>query len=270
MAALPHAALGCTGRTDGWSIEVDRMTAPARELPPARIRFSVIGTNHPDICSQVTAVQRGGGELAAVYAKANNLLAEFVKRVPGARVARSEDEILDDTSIQPVLTSGIPDERAPVGIRVMQRGKDFMPDKPGMTSLEPPAEVRHPGRHERGVAGSPLRRVVRDGGPAADVPRHLVEYGEERLNPRRPTTAVPGSYAPNASATSLRAATLLAPRGSMTTGAAWKRPLLSATGSGWRGEVSYWAEQYPLLHFADMHWLSAEHTLPFACLATHV
>jgi predicted dehydrogenase len=41
-----------------------------------------------------------------------------------------------------VVSAGIPDERAPLGIRVMQHGKDYMVDKPGVTSLEQLAEVR--------------------------------------------------------------------------------------------------------------------------------
>ena len=54
----------------------------------------------------------------------------------------SEDEILEDPAIQLVLSSGIPVERAPLGIRVMQHGKDYMADKPGITTLEQLAEVR--------------------------------------------------------------------------------------------------------------------------------
>ena len=41
-----------------------------------------------------------------------------------------------------MLSSGIPDERAPLGIRVMRRGKDYMSDKPGVVSLDQLAEVR--------------------------------------------------------------------------------------------------------------------------------
>jgi predicted dehydrogenase len=55
---------------------------------------------------------------------------------------RDEKEILEDKSIHLVLSASIPDERAPLGIRVMQHGKDFMVDKPGITTLEQLAEVR--------------------------------------------------------------------------------------------------------------------------------
>jgi predicted dehydrogenase len=114
---------------------------PARPGAP-RIRFAVIGINHSHINSQVEAVQRGGGELVSVYAKEPDLTAAFLKRFPQAKTARSENEILDDTTIQLVLSSAIPDERAPLGIRVMQHGKDYMADKPGITTLAQLADVR--------------------------------------------------------------------------------------------------------------------------------
>ena len=67
----------------------------------------------------------------------------FPEAIPAAsKVARSEDEILQDSSIQLVLSSAIPVDRAPIGIRVMQHGKDYMADKPGITTLEQLAEVK--------------------------------------------------------------------------------------------------------------------------------
>jgi predicted dehydrogenase len=66
----------------------------------------------------------------------------FTKRFPQAAVARSEQEVLDDRRIQLVVSAAIPNERAPLGIRVMKAGKDFMADKPGVTTLAQLAEVR--------------------------------------------------------------------------------------------------------------------------------
>ena len=107
-----------------------------------RIKFAVIGMNHGHIYSQVEAVKKGGGQLVAFFAKEANLIADFSKRYPDAKLAKDEKEILDDTSIQLVLSSAIASERAPLGIRVMKSGKDFMSDKPGITTLEQLAEVR--------------------------------------------------------------------------------------------------------------------------------
>ena len=112
--------------------------------PPAdpRIRFSVININHNHIYGMVDAVTRGGGQLVAFYAKEANLVAEFSKRYPQAKLARSQQEILDDNSIQLIMSSGIPVERAPLGIEVMKHGKDYLVDKPGITQLKQLAAVK--------------------------------------------------------------------------------------------------------------------------------
>lgn len=141
MSALPFDTLAT-------SIPAPNQTAVpgnkigARVYTAPRIRFSAIGLNHGHIYGQCEAVIRGGGQLASFYAKEPELAAAFFKRFPEAKLARSEQEILEDKSIQLVVSAAIPDERAPLGIRVMRHGKDFMADKPGITSLEQLAEVR--------------------------------------------------------------------------------------------------------------------------------
>jgi predicted dehydrogenase len=121
------------------SVAVARTRA---QQPAPRIRFAVIGMNHGHINGQTDAVLRGGGELVSAYAKEPELAQAFLKRFPQAKLARSEQEILEDASIQLVVSAAIPDERAPLGIRVMQHGKDYMADKPGITTLDQLAEVR--------------------------------------------------------------------------------------------------------------------------------
>ena len=107
-----------------------------------RIRFSVIGINHDHIHGQIGATTRGGGQFVSFYAKEPELTAKFSQRYPQAKQVGSEKEILEDNSIQLVLSAGIPADRAPTGIRVMQHGKDYMSDKPGITTLEQLEEVR--------------------------------------------------------------------------------------------------------------------------------
>jgi predicted dehydrogenase len=121
---------------------LESASGPARVQPRQTIRFAVVGINHSHIDAQVNALIRGGGELVSVYAKEPDLLAGFTRTFPQAKVARSEAEILDDPSIQLVASSIVPVERAPLGIRVMRHGKDYMADKPGITTLEQLAEVR--------------------------------------------------------------------------------------------------------------------------------
>jgi predicted dehydrogenase len=110
--------------------------------PKYSIKFAVIGIDHNHINGITDALRRGGGELVAVHSNLAETLAGFQKRYPGVKVAASEDEILNDPSIQLVASAAIPDLRAPLGVRVMRHGKDYLSDKPGITTLEQLAEVR--------------------------------------------------------------------------------------------------------------------------------
>ncbi len=114
----------------------------AKVYNPPKIRFSVININHAHIYGMVDAVSRGGGQLVSFYAKEPELVAAFSKRYPQAKLARNQNEILEDKSTQLILSSGIPVERAPLGIEVMKHGKDYLVDKPGIISLEQLAEVK--------------------------------------------------------------------------------------------------------------------------------
>ena len=118
------------------------LETPPKTYDNPRIKFSVIGINHAHINSQVDAVTRGGGQLISLYAKEPDLVAAFTKRYPQVKLANSENEILQDKSIQLILSSAIPVDRAGIGIRAMQHGKDYMVDKPGITTLEQLEEVR--------------------------------------------------------------------------------------------------------------------------------
>ena len=144
-SVIGAAATGGTERRDDPAVhpvlQADR-AAPRQGSASPKIRFAVVGLNHSHIYGQTEAVLRGGGELAAVYAKEPDLLAAYLKQFPQARTARSEREILEDDTIQLVVSAAIPDERAPLGIRVMRHGKDYMSDKPGITTLDQLAEVR--------------------------------------------------------------------------------------------------------------------------------
>jgi len=115
-------------------------TRPSQPLATAK--FSVIGLNHGHIYSQTEAMIRGGGQLVAFYAKENDLAEAFAKRYPDAKRASSEKEVLEDSSIQLIVSASIPVDRAPLGIEVMKHGKDFLVDKPGITTLKQLAEAR--------------------------------------------------------------------------------------------------------------------------------
>jgi predicted dehydrogenase len=113
-----------------------------RSATKETIRFSVIGINHGHIYGMVDSIIQGGGVLVAVYAKEPELLTAFSKRYPNVKIAKSESEILEDNSIQLVASAAIPVDRAPIGIRVMKSGKDYMTDKPGILTFDQFKEVK--------------------------------------------------------------------------------------------------------------------------------
>lgn len=107
-----------------------------------RIRFSVSGLNHAHIYGQVRAALDGGGEFVSFYAQEPELIAPFTQTFPQARLARNAQEIIEDDSIQLIVSAAIPNERAPLAITAMLHGKDFMSDKPGATTLVQLNELR--------------------------------------------------------------------------------------------------------------------------------
>jgi predicted dehydrogenase len=109
-------------------------------VPP--LRFAAIGLNHPHIYGQTNLLLRAGAELSAFYAPEPDLAARYAQAYPQARRVSQVERILDDPALQLVISAGIPCERAPLGIRVMRAGKDYMSDKPGFTSLAQLAEAR--------------------------------------------------------------------------------------------------------------------------------
>jgi predicted dehydrogenase len=138
VGALPGTAFAQAGAAN-ISHEV---AEPTPLTPQHTIRFSVCGMSHDHIYGMIGAIQRGGGVMVAAYASEPDKLATFRQRFPDVKIVASEQEILDDPSTQLVLSSKIPNQRAALGIQVMKRGKDFLSDKPGITTLDQLAEIR--------------------------------------------------------------------------------------------------------------------------------
>jgi predicted dehydrogenase len=141
MAGLPQSSAAFASAA-GNVVEDAVQMSGSEETPKYHVKFAVCGMSHDHIYGMVTAVQRGGGELVAASGGEPDKIAAFTKRFPQARIAKTQDEILDDPSIQLVMSSQIANERAPIGIRAMKHGKDFLSDKPGITTLEQLTEVR--------------------------------------------------------------------------------------------------------------------------------
>jgi predicted dehydrogenase len=110
-------------------------------MPPA-VRFGVVGLNHNHIYAQTDLLLRAGATLVSFFGEEASLAREYGDRYGEARRARDRREILEDDSIQLVVSAAIPSERGPLGVAAMRHGKDYMSDKPAFTTLSQLAEAR--------------------------------------------------------------------------------------------------------------------------------
>jgi predicted dehydrogenase len=142
ISALPEAAFGLHSGDGNILHEVAMAGLDAEAKPKYSIKFAVCGMSHDHIYGMIGAVQRGGGVLVAAWASEPDKLDAFKKKFPDVKIATSQDAILNDPSIQLVLSSQVANQRAPLGVKVMKHGKDYLSDKPGITTLDQLAEVR--------------------------------------------------------------------------------------------------------------------------------
>jgi predicted dehydrogenase len=106
-----------------------------------KVRFAVIGIEHRHIFGLVDCLLAAGAEFACYHAD-GFLLEWFAEKYPHVAKVDDRRRILDDKSIQLIVSAGVPSERAALGIEAMRHGKDVMADKPGVISLDQLAAVR--------------------------------------------------------------------------------------------------------------------------------
>jgi len=104
--------------------------------------FAAIALDHGHIYGMCNGLVEAGADLVAVYDPDPAKVEAFVKKFPQAKAAASEEEILNDPSIRLVAGAAVPSERAALGLRVMDHGKDYFTDKTPFTTLEQLEQAR--------------------------------------------------------------------------------------------------------------------------------
>jgi predicted dehydrogenase len=95
--------------------------------------FAATRLDHGHIYGMCNGLTEAGGDLRLVYDPDPAKVKAFQERFPGVRAAASEAEVLDDKEIRLVAGAAIPNERGPLGCRVMEAGKDYFCDKTPFT-----------------------------------------------------------------------------------------------------------------------------------------
>ena len=98
------------------------------------VRFAAIGLDHRHIYDLVQGLRDAGQDCAGYWPETTDprVLAGFRKRFPDVPAA-DKSALLDDRSIDVIVTAAVPSERAALAIEAMRRGKDVLVDKPGVT-----------------------------------------------------------------------------------------------------------------------------------------
>lgn len=126
--------------SDGGTYAPQPMPAPV--VSEGEFVFAAIGLDHGHIYGMCEGLKGAGATLKWVYDPDPDKVTAFVKRFPGVRVARAEDEVLNDAEVRLVAGAAVTSERCALGLRVMEACKDYFSDKAPLTTLEQLAAAR--------------------------------------------------------------------------------------------------------------------------------
>ena len=108
------------------------------------LKFAAIGLDHRHIYDQVTSLLDIGAECVGFWSRDEAMpLQGFMEKFPHIPRVKERAQLLEDYSIHLITCAAIPNERADLAIEAMRHGKDFMVDKPGLTTFEQLEAVRN-------------------------------------------------------------------------------------------------------------------------------
>lgn len=169
-----------------------------RSSPPP-VRFGVIGIDHRHIYHLVEGLLQAGATCAGFVAEPSDprVLQGVRERFPQLEALDAAERLLEDPSVDLIVTAAVPAQRAGIALAAMRHGKDVLTDKPGVVSRDQLAQVEaavgDTGRlfaicfSERMIvpAVAAAARLIRQG--AIGEVFHTVGLGPHRLNaPIRP------------------------------------------------------------------------------------
>jgi len=107
------------------------------------LKFAATGLDHRHIYEMTGHLLEQGGECVGYWTEGEPApLPGFVRRFPHIPRVADTSCLLEDPTVQLVLTAAVNCDRAGIAIAAMRHGKDVMSDKPGCTTAEQLAELR--------------------------------------------------------------------------------------------------------------------------------
>ena len=98
--------------------------------------FSAVRLDHGHIYGMCNGLTEAGGTLKYVWDPDPKKVEMFLKMFPGTKVARSEDEAIEDKDTHLIAGAAVTSERCALGLRAMAAGKDYFTDKAPFTTMD--------------------------------------------------------------------------------------------------------------------------------------
>ncbi len=110
--------------------------------PP--IRIAAVGLDHAHIFGQIGGLLEQGCELVGTATEDDTsaIATEVRRRWPDVPAVADPQQLIEDDTVDLVVTAAVPDRRGPIALAALAAGKDVVTDKPGCTTLEQLDQLR--------------------------------------------------------------------------------------------------------------------------------
>lgn len=116
---------------------------PAPVVESGEFVFAASHFDHGHIYGQVLGLTNAGGVCRYICEPRADKLGPLKDLIAsGTKVVDSLEEIFDDPEVKLVTSAAIPDQRADLGLKILDAGKDYFTDKAPFTTLEQLDRVR--------------------------------------------------------------------------------------------------------------------------------
>lgn len=105
-------------------------------VKPGEFCFAAMYLDHGHIYGMCNGLTEAGATLKYVYDTDRERGEGLVKQYPGAILAKSEEQVLNDPEVKLIASAAVTSKRCEVGLRSMAAGKDYFSDKAPFTTLE--------------------------------------------------------------------------------------------------------------------------------------
>jgi predicted dehydrogenase len=109
---------------------------PKPVVSPGEFPIAAVALDHGHIYGQCNGLVEAGADLWYVYDPDPAKVEKFCKTFPTAKPLPSLEAVLEKPEIRLIASAAVPSERGPLGLKVMDAGKDYFTDKAPFTSLD--------------------------------------------------------------------------------------------------------------------------------------